>query len=580
MSLNPSSEQQKSVSVDAGTPSLVARHAGYVVGYVQPVVTAAGGELRGFHLIPGIADADITHPLQSPTVDQLGSAAAQVLPWFATQLSDRKKHLPADIREHLFLALPLSGPTAQVEHCCIDLQQLCQACDLAPQRLRLEFPERWLASDPERADELLQQLHENGFRLGVSQIGDGLSSLTQLATLPLESLSMNPDSISRLGTRTSQDRVVKALIDLSHSIGLTTTAPGLADSTSLANLQNFGCELVTGDYLTPPLDLTAASQWIERRATTAERQRLEALHGLQLMDTDHEDRFDRITRLAQRVFGVQFALVTLVDEYRQWFKSRAGLEEMTESSRDVAFCDHAIRTPQVMVVEDTQLDARFVRNPFVEGQPHVRFYAGCPLTVGDGSRVGTLCILDVEPRRFSDRDRQLLIDMAALVEKELKADILASTDPLTELLNRRGFAERAQDAVSIAADLNGKIALIFIDLDNLKQINDRHSHAVGDNAIQSFGQLLRQTLRESDLVARYGGDEFVALLINADEREAAITIDRVRDAVDDFNQDANEPFDLNFSVGCVIRDARSDVDIDAMLSKADEQMYQDKQKNR
>jgi GAF domain-containing protein len=149
--------------------------------------------------------------------------------------------------------------------------------------------------------------------------------------------------------------------------------------------------------------------------------RLAALHRLHLLDTAPEERFDRITRLAQRVFGVSIALVTLIDDDRQWFKSMQGLD-MCETSRQDSFCGHAILEDDTFVVEQALMDKRFFDNPNVNGPPHVRFYAGQPVKSPDGYNIGTLCLIDQTSREFLEEDRLTLRDMAHWVEYEIARD--------------------------------------------------------------------------------------------------------------------------------------------------------------
>ena len=169
-----------------------------------------------------------------------------------------------------------------------------------------------------------------------------------------------------------------------------------------------------------------------------EENRLTALRGLGLLDTEPEERFDRITRIASSVFDVPIAIVSLVDRDRQWFKSRHGIDA-TETPREISFCGHAILGNSLFVVEDATKDDRFHDNPMVTGPPGIRFYAGCPVMTPNGHRVGTLCLNDVKPREFDAAQAQLLRDMAAMVERELAAFDHATLDPLTGLTNRFGF---------------------------------------------------------------------------------------------------------------------------------------------
>ncbi len=149
-----------------------------------------------------------------------------------------------------------------------------------------------------------------------------------------------------------------------------------------------------------------------------EARRLQALHSLALLDTAAEERFDRITRTAVRLFGVPIALVSLVDECRQWFKSKQGLD-VAETSRDISFCGHAILGPKPLVVPDARNDSRFADNPLVTGPPHIRFYAGCPLGGPGEQKLGTLCLISTEVRSFSEEDQRQLLDLAAWAEREL-----------------------------------------------------------------------------------------------------------------------------------------------------------------
>jgi GAF domain-containing protein len=138
------------------------------------------------------------------------------------------------------------------------------------------------------------------------------------------------------------------------------------------------------------------------------------------VDHGEEERFDKISRMAQRVFNVPFAGISFVEDDRQWFKSKQGLA-IPDSSRELSFCGHAITGEDAMVIEDAVLDPRFAQNPIVLEEPHIRFYAGHPVKGAGGHNVGTLCIMDKVPREFSDDDRETLRDLGDMVEKELKS---------------------------------------------------------------------------------------------------------------------------------------------------------------
>jgi ribonuclease BN (tRNA processing enzyme)/DNA-binding response OmpR family regulator len=165
--------------------------------------------------------------------------------------------------------------------------------------------------------------------------------------------------------------------------------------------------------------LRTACHWVRAPLPENEAQRLRGLHQLRLLDTASEERFNRYTRIAAELFGVPIALITLVDAERQWFKSRHGLE-ISETPRDMAFCAHTILGSDVLLMPDVLAHAHFADNPLVTGTPYVRFYAGVSLTLADGNRPGTLCVIDHRPRHLNELQLQLLRDLGKLVEQELE----------------------------------------------------------------------------------------------------------------------------------------------------------------
>lgn len=164
--------------------------------------------------------------------------------------------------------------------------------------------------------------------------------------------------------------------------------------------------------------LRTKCRWLRAVLPENEVQRLAELRGLGVLDTEPEERFDRLVRIACTAFDVPIVLVSLVDEDRQWFKSCIGVG-VSQTSREAAFCAHAILENAVMVVPDALLDPRFADNPLVTEDPRIRFYAGCPLRSPAGFALGTLCLMDGRPRHLDARRIALLEDLASLVEAEL-----------------------------------------------------------------------------------------------------------------------------------------------------------------
>lgn len=156
-----------------------------------------------------------------------------------------------------------------------------------------------------------------------------------------------------------------------------------------------------------------------------ESQRLQALRALNVLDSPAEKIFDDLVRAAALALDVKIALVSLVDSERQWFKARCGLD-VQETGRDIAFCSHAIEQAEPFIVLNAALDPRFRDNPLVTGEPHIRFYAGAPLITPGGQAVGTLCVIDDEPRfALAERETGLLKAFSALVMERLLARLEA-----------------------------------------------------------------------------------------------------------------------------------------------------------
>ncbi len=260
-----------------------------------------------------------------------------------------------------------------------------------------------------------------------------------------------------------------------------------------------------------------------------ERERLQTLRDLDLLDTLPEERFDRITRIARQLFSVPIALVSLVDDDRQWFKSRQGLDA-TETPRDISFCGHAIIDKEPLIVTNALEDERFADNPLVCSAPDIRFYAGCPITAPNGSRIGTLCLIDQEPRPFSDDDSARLKELAMMVEDELTTLSQVTVDRVTGLSNRNGFLEIAGHLLPLCQRKEQPATLWMFQVQNLLDIESNAGKEEADATAIEFADVLKNGFRESDVVARLSFDTFAVLLAGSslkDTRQARKLLDEV-----------------------------------------------------
>jgi diguanylate cyclase (GGDEF)-like protein len=317
------------------------------------------------------------------------------------------------------------------------------------------------------------------------------------------------------------------------------------------------------------------------------------IHSLDLFYTPIEERFERITRVARRALQVPVAAISLLNEDKQWFKSAAGWG-ISELPRDQAICKLTVEESELLAIPDTLADPRVASLPIVASAPRFRSYAGYPLIGDHGSVIGTFCVFDLRPREFSQAERQTLIDLAAMAQRELVSDQLTTAhaaltsklglarrealmDPLTHLWNRRGASVLLKAALTEADQRSTTLALALLDLDNFKRINDNHGHQTGDEVLRRVASRLLSSVRGDDAICRMGGDEFLVLMTDTDAAIAGRVAERIRHAIVDTpipTRDGMMP--ISVSVGCTVRQPRDSSPVDTLLERADQALMQSK----
>lgn len=306
--------------------------------------------------------------------------------------------------------------------------------------------------------------------------------------------------------------------------------------------------------------------------------RIAALQRYDVLDTPPEAPFDKITNLVRTVLGVPMSAVSLIDAERQWFKSHPGLDS-GETARNLAFCDHTIRTREPMVIEDASKDARFSQNALVTGAPGIASYAGVPLETPDGYNIGSLCAIDTRPRSFDPAQIEILKGLAALVVEQLELRRIAERDHLTGALTRRAFIVEMDKAIALHVRHGRPASLVLIDIDHFKLINDSHGHPVGDEALRRVAACFAEMKRPSDSFGRIGGEEFGLLLAETDEAEAMAASERYRRAIASMEIPNDPPFRVTASLGMATLDMGCAAS-EPWLARADVALYDAKRGGR
>ncbi|MEX0848083.1 MAG: EAL domain-containing protein [Ilumatobacteraceae bacterium] len=256
---------------------------------------------------------------------------------------------------------------------------------------------------------------------------------------------------------------------------------------------------------------------------------------LRIAESGRDDTLDEIVDLAARVCGTSMAAISIVGFDRQWFRTQRGFST-PETDRDRSLCAHAILSDVLFVVEDAHTDPRVDDSVLVTGDPHVRLYAAAPLVSADGHAVGTLCVLDTEPGTIEPWQGRMLEVLARqamahlrldclvgdgnevadeLGDAQRNLDFLATHDSLTSLLNRQAITDMIDGLATSNAAGTSSSAVLHIDLDDFRHINEVHGHVAGDRVLVTIADRIHLGARGDDAVGRLASDEFVVLIPNA-----------------------------------------------------------------
>ena len=339
-----------------------------------------------------------------------------------------------------------------------------------------------------------------------------------------------------------------------------------------------------------------------------EAARIEALLNYRILDTLPEDSYDDITLLASEICNTPMAAVSLIDSSRQWFKSKVGLT-IPETARDNAFCAHAILQPDIMIVNNTEADERFVNNPFVTGEPRIRFYAGAPLVTPRGEALGTLCVIDQTTRTLTETQVNSLraLSRQVMAQLELRRHVglyeqnqrmlkeyqdnlegmnamlqkQSVTDDVTGFNNTRFLYQYLDQYISSTSAGVEKLTLVFFDMDDFKQVVDNFGHMYGSKVLKEVAEVVHTHLDNEDRIVRYGGDEFIVILPGQWGEKALSKVEAIREAIRSTTYLQKEKIHLevtaSFGLATYPNDAR---DKKQLLMAADQCLFHSKKRGK
>ena len=325
--------------------------------------------------------------------------------------------------------------------------------------------------------------------------------------------------------------------------------------------------------------------------------KLAKLHALDPFYTPLEERFERLTRLARRALSVPIAAITIVQGDRQWFKSVAGLE-ITELPTAKSLCGAVLKEGKPVIVKDALEDLDLMSNPLVLGEPKIRFYAGHPIKDSDGKTIGTFCVMGMKPRTPDTDFGPTLADLGEMTQRELfsvelnnaQSELVAKLgearrqamfDPLTRLWNRRGGIDLLNKALDEALRHDYTLGICLADIDNFKSVNDQYGHQVGDEVLSRIARKIVGSVRPQDLVCRYGGDEFLVIVHDVDQKDCAEIAERVCDGIRSAPVRTREgTARVTLSIGIAMRNRGDGITTHGLIEKADQALYSSKRAGR
>lgn len=514
----------------------------------QPKIFCKTGTLAGFEalarwcfngtpippdrFIPLAEESGLIHDLTRLVVEQ-------ALKWLVAVSEDQGNNLPAGISQ-AHLSINISARTLTNAPLFRWVVSLCDELGIDRHRLIFELTESSAMGDTVTALDTLTRLRMQGFKLSLDDFGTGFSSMVQLVRLPFSEIKIDKSFVMDSGVSAESRAVTRSIVDLGRSLRLLSTAEGVEDQDTLDYLKTLGCDLAQGYFISRPLKDVDVLDWYRQWEGEREVFRLDSVRESMLIGSLSERRFDRITSLACRLFDMPTSLITFLDHDTQWIKS-GSVNANNQLPRAQTFCTHTIMSDGALIVPDALVDKRFKELALVKGAERVRFYAGYPVCLPNGAKVGALCLHDQAPRDLTDTDVGRLQRLAAMVEAELAITESPYDGVAEDILNKAALRERAQATLKLAETVNQPVAAILFTLDQLGDINRQFGRAMGDRCLQAVAVTINRLADPSDLVGRYRGSEIVVIRMNASVADAQALYREFQPALEELSATLSMP---------------------------------------
>jgi diguanylate cyclase (GGDEF)-like protein len=298
-----------------------------------------------------------------------------------------------------------------------------------------------------------------------------------------------------------------------------------------------------------------------------EQQRLDAVNSVKIGNADIQERYDRITRIAQKMFNVSMADFSLIKKDDQCIVSSTGLIDST-IPRDISFAEYSLHKNDVFFVVDAQLDSRFSTNPQVSSRLNIRFFATCPVHTKHGERIGALTIAHTSPRTFSAHDQSVLKDLAGMIETELSFASIITVDHTTNMPMNQGFYALAEQSLKVCQRNKTPAVAIVFDVANKHAVNQGGLKDDRDHNVKAFADQLRNFFRKSDVVGRLDNEEFTALLLNAKSEQVTEMVKKLQTSIDAYNSEHVSQAPLRFTHSIAEFDPEHPTRPDALVAQA------------